>query len=533
MKRSTYDGDTVVYRYGTPYWADFDDFGMRQLRLANEMRNELVAIEQYYDDLRRAADGQIPDLAAVDEQVNAAAELVSALKERIGRERIKDRSTKTRTATAAELTDARRDLREAKNRRAEVRAQQADARREFRQEIEPERQAIIIAVRQGYARKGLHWGTYNDVLQGMDTTRKRIIERRTRGEPAEFRRHHWDSQGTLHVQNMQQTGKPRRVEWEIVGDHNKHKKLRLRFGLSHTMEIPFVYHRPLPCGSQDVTDVRITRSVVGGKPRIGVNFTVRIPKAERQTTGVVIALRLGWKHVPGGIRIGVAAASGSLLTVPHDLKNVVRLTDHRHADIVMPDEWVCLLKRDDDIRSVRDRMLEELRPHVMKAAKDPVVQELIEGDPSRWRSPARFVGLCRRLSHEHQLYAVIEEWRKRDKHLWQYEAHERDQVVARRKDAWRKVAAWLTEQARRVVISGNNLAEMKMRPVDDEDLYEARGGRKQLQMASPGELRLCVEQAARKRGVEMMYVERGTGNGDGGGAAEPRNDTSRITDRTG
>ncbi len=49
MKRSTWKGQTVVYRFGVPrrhdgQVVDLDDVAMAQLRAAHDLRNELVAV---------------------------------------------------------------------------------------------------------------------------------------------------------------------------------------------------------------------------------------------------------------------------------------------------------------------------------------------------------------------------------------------------------------------------------------------------------------------------------------------------------
>lgn len=62
VARSTWDGAMTVYRFGCPSWARLDDVGMEQLRLAHELRNELVAIEHRRQLLYHQARGRLLEL---------------------------------------------------------------------------------------------------------------------------------------------------------------------------------------------------------------------------------------------------------------------------------------------------------------------------------------------------------------------------------------------------------------------------------------------------------------------------------------
>ena len=534
MKRSKFEGSTVVYKYGCPHWADLDDEGMNQLRLANNLWNELVDIERKADETVKTTETQaVIALAEADAVIEAAAERVSELKKRLKQERMHDRTTKPRASTKAELQMARTTLQVAKERRKAVREDAKEARQAIRSEVNATKKTEIgKEMYRTWTEKGLGWGTYNDVRDRVDTARKSIIHRRSEGEPAEFKFHHWNGEGTLHVQNQQMAGKERRVEWEILGDHPKHKTLRLRIGRArgmdaHTLEIPFVYKRPLPCSPQDVTDVEIKREVVAGKSRITIHFSCRVPAVQPRQNGASVWIRLVWKSEARGIRVGditthdvcVAriASSDPLPPVPKDLTRIIRAFGSRHADVVLPADYIWPLKRDDHIKSVRDRMLDGLRPHVVAAMDDPAIREVIKGNPAHWKAQAQFAVLARCIPPSHPLAEILAVWYKEDLHLWQYERHEQDQTIARRRDTYRKVAAWLAREALVFGLLEADYSEIKQRPNESEDSYGKRGGRKALQRVAPGELRLFINQAAAKNGIQVMQLpERGGADGDDG-----------------
>lgn len=213
----------------------------------------------------------------------------------------------------------------------------------------------------------------------------------------------------------------------------------------------------------------------------------------------------------GWLRIARIGSTGPLPLVPASLRGVARLTTPTSAEVLYPAEWRRLLERDAAIRSVRDQNLDVLREQVSAALKndDELVGALCAtaGEVSRWRSPRRFAVLGGKCPPDHPLAQVLDEWRKRDRHLWDYEAHESDQVFARRRDAYRCVAAWLCGGASAVVLHDLDLAALKVVPdVDREDSPQGRRGRSQAQQAAPGELRAAIRAAAQARGISVVLA---------------------------
>lgn len=103
-------------------------------------------------------------------------------------------------------------------------------------------------------------------------------------------------------------------------------------------------------------------------------------------------------------------------------------------------------------------------------------------------------------------WLALEEWRRRDLHLWQYEAHERAQIIARRRDTYRKAAAWICEHADQIILADVDVAELKRKPgLGEEDTYLARGSRRSVQFAAPAEFRAAIESAAALRGIEVSH----------------------------
>lgn len=118
-----------------------------------------------------------------------------------------------------------------------------------------------------------------------------------------------------------------------------------------------------------------------------------------------------------------------------------------------------------------------------------------------------------RLPAGHPAGVLLEEWQHRDRHLLEFESHESAQVLARRRDAYRCVAAWLCTGTGEVVVDATELDREKRAPGDvREDPEGARGARRLLHAAAPGALREAVIAAAGRCRIPVTMVrEKGKG----------------------
>ncbi len=563
MKRSTWEGQTVVYRYGCPHWASLPESGMAQLRLAHELRNELVAAEYRYREAVAEVWAQHPQVAEASARVDAATAEIERLAALVKSARVVNRSTVPSAAAKEALAAARKARREAKAEQKAAKDAAKEAMSDALKAAAQTRYDSLTAARAEAVERGLFWGTANAVAQRHDTAAKRIAEAWKSGQAAQRRFKRWDGTGTLHTQVMWQAGKPVRSPevlalpispWRNVFRLETNPAAgvdsadcvslaRRRRGVAFVrlekggepVSIPVVVHRPLP-ENGEVTDVEVTRFRIGTAYRLAVAVTVRQPNPEPPVDGVPVAVTVGWGSVPDGAgairvaRISTPMLNVAGLKVPHDLRDVLVPGDG-YVDAVVPAAWRKIMERDASIRGLRDDMLDALRPHVVRAlTADPSWAETLgvkPADVERWRAARRFDWLAKQWPAGHvldeQLHAellgevhasrrakaaglsTLALWRLRDRHLYDYESHERDQVIARRKDAWRKVVAWVCEFAAVVRLDVPPVAETKRVPdVSREDPEIARKGRAQAQIAAPGELAAVLRQAAKRRGIEVI-----------------------------
>ena len=533
VARSTWDGAMTVYRYGCPSWADLDDLGMEQLRLAHELRNELVAIEHRYQAAVEATWRLFTRIAETDAEVKAAQEALACVRALTSPERRHGDTRAPDVGTREELATCRRRLREA---RAARRAAKAELYVEAKTSLARVRQARDAARKSLYAtfcqNRGLHWATFNDVAHAHDTAVRQVAAARKQGRPAELRFRRWDGSGTLTVQLQRGAGKPARTfellssgggPWRNVVRIWPHERLRPRHqpsrgtskhweiavnvGRGRQIQLPVVLDR-LPHDEADITLVRVTRRRLAGQHRLSVALTARIPWPKRPT-GAVVCLHTGWRSMEGDLRVAVVIADRPLAEPASGLP--VRRFESGW-EVRLPTGLRVAHKRTDQVRSQRDLDLNRVREVLAGWLAEHPQPDLTADQVSRWRAAgqvARIALVWRESAPEggREVAETLEAWRRRDRRLWEREAHERDQISARIRDIWANVAAWLTGQAELLRVDDTDIQLMtRISEVRVEHSVQAKLARAQRQVASPGELRAALCQAATARGVPVEAI---------------------------
>ncbi|WP_344958104.1 hypothetical protein [Actinomadura miaoliensis] len=302
-------------------------------------------------------------------------------------------------------------------------------------------------------------------------------------------------------------------------------------GVTHQqlVRLPVVIHRPIP-EDADVSMLLLTRQRVGATWKAFVSVVANVPAPEPRTEGPLAALHLGWRKLSdGAIRAGVVVGVPTTPGGDPDLKSWLRVHE-TWAEIVVPDDWQKSWAHYDSLRSIRDRNIEQLRAWLLERfTEHPWLREVLdpEGTLRQWRSPGRFAALALSMYHrpegserrvptpspdvpgaDSQVWEKVarhlEEWRYQDKHLWTWEAHGRRKLVARRKSAYRQIAAWLTHETALVAVDEWSVRDVSRKPrAEDGDDPQMRAARVNRQFASPGLLRQFVRNAAEARGVTV------------------------------
>lgn len=543
--------DAIAYSYGCPWNAELPEEVAEQLRLANMLWNRLVEIHRRHEEAKAAIWLSDPAVAVAQTELNGAEEEVSAAYEHMRESRRQDRTTVPREADSAVLEAAKGVAKAARAVRDAARDTALPGLREAFGEAKRARAGAVKATYPEFTGMGLGWGTCNDVTRRrFALAAGRVEESRASGRSADLRFHRWDGTGTLTVQVMGGAGVPSRTVPALNGGKHprsgvmrlepwadpsggrpkgdaRHGTLRLAIGRARgtgalNAEVPVVLDRYMPAHAE-VREVKVTRFRQGTRFRLKVSVVAGIPGPPAPAPGgAQVAVRLSWRAAKDGSVVVAHVGSGRPLPPPPAAAaGIVRISeDGRSAEVHYSAEWRRLLERDAGIRSVRDQNLDILRDKVTAVLRDdPALAEELEvtaADVQRWRAPRRFAVLAARWPAGHPLAGTLAEWRLRDRHLWDYEAHESAQVLARRRDAYRVTAAWLCSGASGIVIDGTDVAGRKRAPGDDrEDPEGARGARRLMHGAAPGELRAAVTAAAARRGIPVTAVKETRARGRG------------------
>ena len=454
----------IVYRYRLRPPTSGEAAVLDQFRAAHEYRNDLVAIERG----RRHARRLVHETDAVREAVDV----------------LKAATKSTRRAALRALSSARR-------------AADADA---------PDEIARIEALghdisRDARALTRCYWGTYLGIEDAASKARSAPLYGDDGLEPADPRfaswpgphdatalRHPWMPELQLGVQVQKGMPVPdllacddTRVrlvidqKWSHGGANGGQSRTEARGTLWMRVASeerdpvwatwPIRLHRPLP-DSARIAWVRVSCRPEGTRRVWTAEFTLDVPdrtdwRLRDTSLSGAIAVELMWSPTDDG---GMLAATW--------------LDDAgRRGSIVIPERCVKAMRKPDGIRAVRDITRNDLLPKLagaIKAAADAPQWLRAEANTMHlWKSGARLHRVADRWRKEcgataPEAYAMLHAWERRDLHLWQYEAHGRDNGLRTRQLLYRTVAKQLAQKYKAVIVPDRDLSrEARWGPESD------------------------------------------------------------------
>lgn len=495
-----------VYEYGIiSILAGSENLLIEQLHARHHYWNTLVGIEQAYQSAKETilleGEQAVAVAHAAYQSAQEAVDLAFAARQRARQQ------TGTKRVPPEALTAARHARKEAYAQYKAAR-KAAFANPEIKERLVEAEQVRQVAVRRARADTNLYWGSYLDV-EGNYTTQRRTLgarlkPHRPRPEGAVSV---WLLSGGLPVDriwgesSMIQLNPVPPEAWTspVRGERRQRCKTagRLRVGSvpGHPrqglyVEFAVALHRPLPEGGI-VRHASIVRRRVASHYQHYLTVTVEVPDAVSGTAGKPAAgLDLGWRLLPDGVRVGYLVDDCGR---EEDLRIPLRILDD--------------LRKCDDIRSIRDQHFNAARRGLVAwlAEATGVPEWLREATRTlaHWRSPARLAALTLRwrgmaFAGDDWQYEALDEWRRRDKHLWEYEANLRQQAIAGRREWFRQIAADLCRRYGKLVMEDFDVSEMAQQE------SEADGSVRQY--SAPGEFRLLLRQTAARAGVAVERV---------------------------
>ena len=417
-----------VYRYGLLAPTTNHELVRDQLHKAHRYRNRLIEIERDHRDRVRDIQGSHPTVEPLRAQLDDLGDQIA------------DAKAAGDPARRKALQKERKQVREAF--KSAKQALRADA--QVSVAIHGLNEATKRVYWQARAECGVYWGTYLLVEQSHEASR------RGKTDPRFVR---WDGtgqlgvqlQGGLPVQKLLTHSQLRIVPVHDRAGRDRFAELHLRVGSEGRGPIwavwPLRIHRAIPHDAV-IKKAQVTLRREGTRERWQVEITVEEGDALVKTGAKAIAIDLGWRSL--------------------DELRAARWVDSEGTagEITVPARVVTGLKKAASLRSIRDRYVDVLRfvlgeQFRLLPPPAPLAEEIQY--LSQWKAPRRFVRLCRIWS-EHRYdgddygFSLIDAWRRRDRHLYDWEAAQRRRSLGRRNQVYADFAAWIGRNYDHVIL---------------------------------------------------------------------------------
>jgi len=559
-----------VYRCGLQPPTQGADLVREQMRLAHAYRNTLTEIERARRKMLRSLGGEeeialLAAHAATDEVCRGIAVEIKAYKSRERTRKVPPEMSERMKVAKEARKKAARDVFDFRRQRATDPAVAAA--------VDEVNEAASLARQVARRTCGVFWGSYLPVEAAERASRAKPLYDGVAPDDPEFVR--WTGEGTVAVQlqgglsvadlqsgedtrlrlrlaawgspetvsdepppgwgSRRYTPEERRARWRHMlahggahdGTHPGQKgprpmgTLELRVGSANAKgercaggHTPVWAAWPVPPTRRSLPPDAIVKWAHVHVRRIAAreewSLTLTIECARRESCGTgAVAVDLGWRRMEdGGLRVAVAQGDDGKV---HEM----RLSP---CDIDQ-------LTKADSIRSHRDMLFDLARPW-LRAILDALPERPAWLDErlasmALWRAQARLAAVAihwrsHRFDGDADAFAAIEAWRRRDKHLWSYEDHQRKGSLRRRRDLYRTWAAKLARQYGVLVLEDGGAkgetpvfdlrAFATLPEVEEVETERDERARSQRHLAAPSELRLALTQAFEGRGGQQRSV---------------------------
>ncbi len=500
----------MAFEYGCLPPISGEEAAVDEMRKRNAFWNALVEIE------RTCREKATAILRPEEDAVAPLFERLEALRAEIKAKRGAARSSKVdvdelvkeAATTKAAIASALETARAARKERIAAAKPMLDA-------LESERRA---AVKEAQRASGLYWCNYGEVLDQYAIARGRAMR-----EGSQLRFHRWDGSGKLTVRYQQGLpasqvfGEDTRLQIDPVPEtawtspiraerrRLARTKVRIRVRSDERrapvwLELPMVMHRPLPPDGV-IRMASAVRERVGRSFRWKLVVTVTLaqqPQAPTRRDGT-IAVDIGWRAVHDGLRVAywcdTSGAEGELVLGPEIVEPLLKLHD---------------------LRSIRDKHFNDvvtmLRAWLVEHAE--LVPNWLRDQTANiaaWRSQGRMVSLIRRwraarFAGDEEIVGTLEGWLRRENHLYDWEANQRDQVQRRRREEYRKFAAALARKYDTIILEAFDLRRVARKPAPESGTRGSTPADKQRTIAATSELRGAISNAALRENARIVTV---------------------------
>jgi hypothetical protein len=222
----------------------------------------------------------------------------------------------------------------------------------------------------------------------------------------------------------------------------------------------------------------------------------------------------------------------------------------REREIRAPENMISRMQKVYDLASIRDKEFETVRDRLVGWLRNrevpawmtdriaglaqwrairklaALVDAWVGIDWDAWRTaraqgkkcnPSDFGSKTNRMAGDRAILAALQAWARQDRHLQDWQEHQRERLIANRRELWKVLAAELTRTYATILIEdGTNTSKdreetMRLPEIpgweqlapEDGDPHEGREQRRMSRLAAPGELRAEIIKAAPKHGARV------------------------------
>lgn len=517
------DMSAKVYQYGITRMPDrLPEPVFEQAIKRHKYYNVLVALDKAFSERWNSiVAGSDAEMALATERIAALdAELVAVL-EAVGKSRAAGKG-KCAPELAAKVKDLRAGLKET---RAQAKARKTEARAAAKprlDELEEERKAAVKAARQAAAEDGLYWGNYNEVGDKFQTARKAMLSKRSKGQPCDLRFHRWDGSGAWTVQiqggaswedvttgrcNLLQIDHVQDAAW-VAASRGERRRLarttgRIRIGSNDDrtpiwLEFPVTIHRPVPATAR-IKMAHVVRKKDGLRWEWRLNLVVTDADGAAPATGDTLAVHFGFRREGAVIRVATI----------HDGKT--------YETVTIPSSIMEAAERAEGLRATLDKAMDAMKARLAAWVKENAgwCPEWLREQASSlhaWKAPLRIVRLFdtwERFAGDEEIHAELDQFRRRHRHLYQWQVDLTTKISLRRREAFRAAAAAIAGRAAIVYLDDADYAAMARRPrAEDSQANEVEAAvRRMARLAAPAELRAEIERACGARNVPTARID--------------------------
>lgn len=523
----------IVRQYGLLPPLNWDQDCFEHLFLMNKFWNRLVEIEQESRRQYRAILGEIPEVAAIEEQMSKTE--AEALDHYASR---KEARIKHKAKTGPHTKAYDEAIKELRARHKELLRQARVIRRTARGMVKPHLDSLERdrreMVKKAYQTSGLWWANYNAVLESYNRARVRAMKE---GTELKFHRFSGEGRFSCQIQGGKSTAElldnvgTREVALRLI-DQGEFAALtgrghqggearevgsrrdRRQYGIlavtvytgrdsdgrvvRRTLDFPIILHRLLPEEGR-LKMVRVNRRRIGAEFDWTATFTYTheaepVPPSD---SPLACGINLGWKQVHDGLRVATI----------FDGRGPAR-------HIVLSHALLARFARVDILKSQLDRATNEAfewlassLPVELPEPLQELFQSLQRAKRSHFGTFAHFVLTWKKLElpFEPELLSEADRRRRQIKRVEIEYANLREKIRRRRLDFYRNEAKSLAEKYGTIVLDRMDLQRLAALEAPDGTPTELpETARKRRGWAAVSELRDWIKKQSAKSGTIIL-----------------------------